>query len=140
MDVSDFPLISILIPFVVAFFIGFIKDKYIKIKKIIVVLTALFSFIFTVLMIKSVIIDGKNEKTEKMQQKAQREEKRKKMREEIKVKQQELAEKNIKGVKKEAGKFKQFISRGNVVDMAVGVIIGGAFSKIVTRYACFEIG
>ena len=59
MDVSDFPLISILIPFVVAFFIGFIKDKYIKIKKIIVVLTALFSFIFTVLMIKSVIIDGK---------------------------------------------------------------------------------
>jgi len=28
--------------------------------------------------------------------------------------------------------FKAFIMRGNVVDMAVGVIIGGAFSKIVT--------
>ncbi|MBQ6282916.1 MAG: large-conductance mechanosensitive channel protein MscL [Bacilli bacterium] len=28
--------------------------------------------------------------------------------------------------------FKNFISRGNVVDMAVGVIIGGAFGKIVT--------
>lgn len=28
--------------------------------------------------------------------------------------------------------FKKFISRGNVVDMAVGVIIGGAFGKIVT--------
>ena len=28
--------------------------------------------------------------------------------------------------------FKSFISRGNVVDMAVGVIIGGAFGKIVT--------
>ena len=28
--------------------------------------------------------------------------------------------------------FKEFISRGNVVDLAVGVIIGGAFSKIVT--------
>jgi len=28
--------------------------------------------------------------------------------------------------------FKQFISRGNVVDLAVGVIIGGAFGKIVT--------
>lgn len=28
--------------------------------------------------------------------------------------------------------FKEFISRGNVVDMAVGVIIGGAFSAIVT--------
>lgn len=28
--------------------------------------------------------------------------------------------------------FKQFISRGNVVDLAVGVIIGSAFGKIVT--------
>lgn len=28
--------------------------------------------------------------------------------------------------------FKEFIMRGNVVDMAVGVIIGGAFGKIVT--------
>ncbi len=28
--------------------------------------------------------------------------------------------------------FKDFISRGNVIDMAVGVIIGGAFGKIVT--------
>lgn len=27
--------------------------------------------------------------------------------------------------------FKTFISRGNVIDLAVGVIIGGAFSKIV---------
>ena len=28
--------------------------------------------------------------------------------------------------------FKEFIMRGNVMDMAVGVIIGGAFSSIVT--------
>ena len=28
--------------------------------------------------------------------------------------------------------FKEFISRGNVVDLAVGVIIGGAFGAIVT--------
>ena len=28
--------------------------------------------------------------------------------------------------------FKEFINRGNVVDLAVGVIIGGAFGKIVT--------
>ncbi|OQA51707.1 MAG: Large-conductance mechanosensitive channel [Candidatus Omnitrophica bacterium ADurb.Bin292] len=28
--------------------------------------------------------------------------------------------------------FKQFIMRGNVVDMAVGVIVGGAFGKIVS--------
>jgi len=28
--------------------------------------------------------------------------------------------------------FKTFIARGNVMDMAVGVIIGGAFSNITT--------
>ena len=28
--------------------------------------------------------------------------------------------------------FKQFIARGNVMDMAVGVIIGGAFNGIIT--------
>lgn len=28
--------------------------------------------------------------------------------------------------------FKEFITRGNVMDMAVGVLIGGAFSSIVT--------
>lgn len=28
--------------------------------------------------------------------------------------------------------FKEFISKGNVLDMAVGVIIGGAFGKIVS--------
>ena len=30
------------------------------------------------------------------------------------------------------GEFKTFIARGNVMDMAVGVIIGGAFGKITT--------
>lgn len=30
------------------------------------------------------------------------------------------------------GEFKEFIMRGNVMDMAIGVIIGGAFSNIVT--------
>ncbi|MFN7333550.1 MAG: MscL family protein, partial [bacterium] len=28
--------------------------------------------------------------------------------------------------------FKAFAMRGNVVDLAVGVVIGGAFGKIVT--------
>ena len=41
-------------------------------------------------------------------------------------------EKGVKNLKKGASEFKDFISRGNVVDMAVGVIIGGAFGKIVT--------
>ena len=39
------------------------------------------------------------------------------------------------GKKKEGGfwsDFKKFISRGNVVDMAVGVVIGAAFGAIVT--------
>lgn len=39
---------------------------------------------------------------------------------------------NVSKIKKEANDFKEFISRGNVVDMAVGVIVGGAFGKIVT--------
>jgi len=30
--------------------------------------------------------------------------------------------------------FKEFAMRGNVVDMAVGIIIGGAFGKIVTSF------
>lgn len=30
--------------------------------------------------------------------------------------------------------FKEFAVKGNVVDMAVGVIVGGAFSKIVTSF------
>ncbi len=35
-------------------------------------------------------------------------------------------------MKKFISEFKEFISKGNVIDMAVGVIIGGAFGKIVT--------
>ena len=34
-------------------------------------------------------------------------------------------------MKKFLAEFKEFISRGNVMDMAVGVIIGGAFTAIV---------
>ena len=30
--------------------------------------------------------------------------------------------------------FKEFVNRGNVVDMAVGVVVGGAFGKIVTSF------
>lgn len=35
-------------------------------------------------------------------------------------------------MKKFLNEFKAFISRGNVMDMAVGVIIGGAFTSIVS--------
>lgn len=33
---------------------------------------------------------------------------------------------------KTISEFKEFIAKGNVMDMAVAVIIGGAFGKIVT--------
>ena len=36
------------------------------------------------------------------------------------------------GLKGFFGEFKQFITRGNVMDMAVGVIVGGAFTAIIT--------
>ena len=32
------------------------------------------------------------------------------------------------------GEFKKFAMRGNVMDMAVGIIIGGAFGKIVASF------
>ncbi|MDD6302745.1 MAG: large conductance mechanosensitive channel protein MscL [Bacillales bacterium] len=38
-------------------------------------------------------------------------------------------------MKKFFTEFKKFISRGNVMDMAVGMIIGGAFTAIVTALA-----
>ena len=37
----------------------------------------------------------------------------------------------INRVKKYADEFKTFAMRGNVIDMAVGIIIGAAFGKIV---------
>ena len=36
--------------------------------------------------------------------------------------------------------FKEFISRGNVMDMAVGVVVGGAFGSIVTSLVDDVIG
>lgn len=41
-------------------------------------------------------------------------------------------EETVKKGKKTFKEFKSFISKGNVIDLAVGVIIGSAFSKIVT--------
>ena len=48
---------------------------------------------------------------------------------------QVMSDLNLDAVKKRLGmlgEFKEFAMRGNVVDLAVGVIIGGAFGKIVT--------
>ncbi len=35
-------------------------------------------------------------------------------------------------MRKIVNEFKEFISRGNVMDMAVGIIIGGAFTNVVS--------
>ena len=42
-------------------------------------------------------------------------------------------------MKKIAGEFKKFIMRGNVVDMAVGVIVGGAFTAVVNGLSNFVL-
>lgn len=42
-----------------------------------------------------------------------------------------MAEKEIKGIKKFFEEFKAFAMRGNVLDMAVGVVVGSAFTAIV---------
>lgn len=54
--------------------------------------------------------------------------KKEKTQKSVKEKEKELLEKGNKTLKE----FKAFISKGNVIDLAVGVIIGSAFSKIVT--------
>ena len=46
-------------------------------------------------------------------------------------------EKRIKRVKGFFAEFKTFISRGNVLDMSVGVIVGGAFTAIVNGLSNF---
>jgi len=33
-----------------------------------------------------------------------------------------------------ASEFKTFVQRGNVIDMAIGIIMGGAFGKIVSSF------
>ena len=54
--------------------------------------------------------------------------KNKVMEKDIRKATEKLAKSNKKFIKE----FKEFISRGNVVDLAVGVVIGGSFSKIVS--------
>lgn len=48
------------------------------------------------------------------------------------VKEEEAKKKKKKGMKKFFSEFKEFIMRGNILDMAIGIIIGGAFQKVVS--------
>lgn len=54
------------------------------------------------------------------------------MSKEKKEKQTKVIEKTKKSTKKFVGDFKKFAFKGNVIDLAVGVIIGAAFGAIVT--------
>src|SRR5689334_11670847 len=45
---------------------------------------------------------------------------------------QELVQKGDEKLKKIFKEFKEFAVKGNVIDLAVGIIIGAAFGKIVT--------
>ena len=47
-----------------------------------------------------------------------------------------MSKKERKGLVKE---FKEFIFRGNIVDMAVGVIVGGAFTAVVNGLSNFVL-
>ncbi len=42
-----------------------------------------------------------------------------------------MSEKQIKGIKKFFDEFKKFAMRGNVLDMAVGLVVGSSFTAIV---------
>jgi large conductance mechanosensitive channel len=52
--------------------------------------------------------------------------------EKVEINKEKLAKDTIQGTKNFFDEFKVFISRGNVMDLAIGVVIGGAFSTIVT--------
>jgi large conductance mechanosensitive channel len=54
------------------------------------------------------------------------------MKDNFETKARETLVRDVKSIGKITREFKEFISRGNVVDLAVGVIIGGAFGKIVS--------
>lgn len=57
-----------------------------------------------------------------------KEKKEKKMKKENEVRKEKIIKKSNKVLKE----FKEFVSKGNVIELAVGVIIGSAFGKIVT--------
>src|SRR5574344_739063 len=52
--------------------------------------------------------------------------------EKVEINKEKIAKETIQGTKNFFDEFKEFISRGNVMDLAIGVVIGGAFSTIVT--------
>jgi len=54
------------------------------------------------------------------------------MKEDPKTLARTTVKKHLKFADKVIREFREFISRGSVVDLAVGVVIGGAFGKIVT--------
>ena len=48
---------------------------------------------------------------------------------------EEALQKTGKGLKGVVGEFKEFISKGNVLDMAVGLIVGSALRQLSIRWS-----
>lgn len=46
----------------------------------------------------------------------------------------DLGERGVRGGWNQLGGFRKFILRGNVVDLAVGIVIGAAFTALVTSF------
>ncbi|GAC1401361.1 MAG: large conductance mechanosensitive channel protein MscL [Ktedonobacteraceae bacterium] len=46
----------------------------------------------------------------------------------------DFGERGLRGGLSQLGDFRKFILRGNVVDLAVGIVIGAAFSAVVTSF------
>ena len=55
---SNLPIIAIMIPFVVAFILGLFKDKFMNVKRGMVVIATGLSLLAVILLIKPIIIDG----------------------------------------------------------------------------------
>lgn len=73
-------------------------------------------------------MESKNEKTKEVLKKVENE----KVKKVLNSLENEKVKEANKRINKGVSEFKEFITKGDVVDLAVGVIVGGAFGKIVT--------
>ena len=73
-------------------------------------------------------MEGKKEKAKEIIKNVENE----KVKKVINTLENEKVKEANKKINKGVSEFKEFITKGDVVDLAVGVIVGGAFGKIVT--------
>ena len=56
--INNLPIIAIMIPFIIAFVLGLFKDKFMNIKRALVVIATGASLLAVILLIKPILIDG----------------------------------------------------------------------------------